>query len=51
MNVRLLNVKYTGAASSPEPVFVVMRELRLRQALTTDRHFSEAGFETLLPVV
>jgi predicted nucleic acid-binding protein len=29
--------------------FVVMRELRLRQALTTDRHFVEAGFEALLP--
>jgi predicted nucleic acid-binding protein len=28
--------------------FVVMRELGLRQALTTDRHFSEAGFEALL---
>jgi hypothetical protein len=28
--------------------FVVMRELRLRQALTTDRHFREAGFEALL---
>lgn len=30
--------------------FVVMRELRLTQALTTDRHFPEAGFEALLPV-
>lgn len=30
--------------------FVVMRELGLRQALTTDRHFPEAGFEALLPV-
>jgi uncharacterized protein len=29
--------------------FVVMRELRLSQALTTDRHFPEAGFEALLP--
>jgi len=28
--------------------FVVMRELRLREALTTDRHFREAGFEPLL---
>jgi predicted nucleic acid-binding protein len=28
--------------------FVVMRELRLRQALTTDRHFTQAGFEALL---
>lgn len=28
--------------------FVVMRELRLRQALTTDRHFPEAGFAALL---
>lgn len=30
--------------------FVVMRELRLTQALTSDRHFLEAGMETLLPV-
>ena len=29
--------------------FVVMRELKLSQALTTDKHFSQAGFETLLP--
>ncbi|MPZ21493.1 MAG: PIN domain-containing protein [Luteitalea sp.] len=29
--------------------FVVMRELRLTQALTTDGHFPEAGFEALLP--
>lgn len=29
--------------------FVVMRELRLSHALTTDSHFSEAGFEALLP--
>jgi len=28
--------------------FVVMRELRLRDALTTDRHFAEAGFRGLL---
>lgn len=28
--------------------FVVMRDLRLTQALTTDRRFVEAGFETLL---
>lgn len=27
--------------------FVVMRELHLRQALTTDKHFSQAGFEIL----
>ena len=25
--------------------FVVMRQLRLRRALTTDRHFRDAGFE------
>jgi uncharacterized protein len=28
--------------------FIVMRELRLREALTTDSHFSAAGFEALL---
>ena len=27
--------------------FVVMDELRLRRALTTDRHFRQAGFESL----
>lgn len=30
--------------------FVVMRELGLAYALTTDRHFREAGFKPLLPV-
>ena len=30
--------------------FVIMRELRIRAALTTDGHFAEAGFEPLLPV-
>jgi predicted nucleic acid-binding protein len=29
--------------------FVVMRELKLSQALTTDKQFSQAGFEALLP--
>jgi len=29
--------------------FVVMRELKLMQALTSDRHFIQAGFEALLP--
>jgi predicted nucleic acid-binding protein len=29
--------------------FVVMRELRLTEALTTDHHFVEAGFRVLLP--
>jgi predicted nucleic acid-binding protein len=28
--------------------FVLMRELRIRDALTTDRHFVEAGFRALL---
>lgn len=28
--------------------FVVMRELRLRDALTSDHHFAEAGFRALL---
>jgi uncharacterized protein len=28
--------------------FIVMRELRLELALTSDRHFAEAGFEALL---
>ena len=27
--------------------FVVMRELKLKEALTTDRHFRDAGFEIL----
>ena len=26
---------------------VVMKELRIKRALTTDRHFSQAGFESL----
>jgi predicted nucleic acid-binding protein len=30
--------------------FVVMRQLGLTDALTTDRHFREAGFISLLPV-
>jgi predicted nucleic acid-binding protein len=30
--------------------FIVMRELRLAEVLTTDRHFAEAGFRTLLPI-
>jgi predicted nucleic acid-binding protein len=30
--------------------FVAMRELKLKQALTTDRHFAEAGFQPLLPL-
>lgn len=30
--------------------FVVMRELRLQEALTTDGHFPEAGYVALLPV-
>jgi len=29
--------------------FVVMRELRLTQALTTDRHFRQMGFQLLPP--
>jgi uncharacterized protein len=28
--------------------FIVMRELKLSQALTTDHHFSQAGFDALL---
>lgn len=31
--------------------FVVMDDLEVRSALTTDRHFKEAGFEVLLPTV
>lgn len=27
--------------------FAIMRELRLKQALTTDRHFGQAGFDVL----
>ncbi|MEX2124688.1 MAG: PIN domain-containing protein [Woeseia sp.] len=30
--------------------FVVMNELELTQALTTDKHFPEAGFEALLAI-
>lgn len=30
--------------------FVVMDELEIRAALTTDKHFAEAGFEVLLPM-
>jgi len=30
--------------------FVVMREMGLTEALTTDRHFVQAGFNALLPV-
>ncbi len=30
--------------------FVVMRELKITDALTTDRHFAEAGFRVLLPL-
>ncbi|MDA1277675.1 MAG: PIN domain-containing protein [Verrucomicrobia bacterium] len=29
--------------------FVLMRELKIKDALTTDRHFTEAGFRALLP--
>jgi predicted nucleic acid-binding protein len=36
---------FTGCTS-----FVLMRELQLRAALTTDRHFAEAGVEVLLPM-
>lgn len=31
--------------------FVVMDEFQIRAALTTDRHFAEAGLEVLLPMV
>jgi predicted nucleic acid-binding protein len=30
--------------------FVLMRELKITAALTTDRHFKEAGFDLLLPM-
>lgn len=30
--------------------FVVMRELKIREALTTDLHFAGAGFHPLLPL-
>jgi len=30
--------------------FVLMQELRIKDVLTTDRHFIEAGFCPLLPV-
>lgn len=31
--------------------FVLMRELRIKEVLTTERHFVEAGFRPLLPVL
>jgi uncharacterized protein len=31
--------------------FVLMRELKLQDVLTTDRHFKEAGFRPLLPTI
>ncbi len=31
--------------------FIVMQELKIRAALTTDRHFKEAGFDVLIPTV
>jgi len=31
--------------------FVIMRELKITEALTTDHHFTEAGFRPLLPVI
>lgn len=30
--------------------FVLMRELRMNAASTTDRRFEEAGFDVLLPL-
>lgn len=30
--------------------FVIMDDLEIGSALTTDRHFREAGFEVLLPM-
>ena len=39
------NYSFTDCTS-----FVVMKELKLKQALTTDRHFRQMGFE-VLPVV
>jgi len=30
--------------------FVVMDELEVSAALTTDRHFKQAGYEVLLPI-
>jgi predicted nucleic acid-binding protein len=38
-------VSFTDCSS-----FVVMRELRLSDALTTDRHFRQAGFQVLVGV-
>ncbi|PYP86948.1 MAG: hypothetical protein DMF61_12200 [Blastocatellia bacterium AA13] len=53
-----LDSAYAIALSSPKDdkewgitdciSFVVMRERRLTKALTTDRHFQQAGFRTLL---
>ena len=38
----------TNSDGSASTSFVVMRELGLRDALTTDKHFAEAGFRILL---
>jgi len=37
-----------GYSFTDSTSFVVMRELRLNEALTTDHHFTEAGFRLLL---
>jgi predicted nucleic acid-binding protein len=39
-----------GHSFTDRTSFVVMNELKIRAALTTDRHFKEAGFEVLLPM-
>jgi len=39
-----------GYSFTDSTSFVVMRGLRLTEALTTDRHFLAAGFRSLLPV-
>jgi predicted nucleic acid-binding protein len=39
---------HSSTEKTPTTRFVVMHELKLSQALTTDHHFAQAGFDALL---
>ena len=39
-----------GYSFTDSTSFVVMREFKIREALTKDRHFVKAGFDALLPL-